>query len=67
MNYTIFYDVTPCSLVGIYHHFGGTYCLQLQGRSTMKMETRLQCHTVEDNILQPITILDTCTYAMSAT
>jgi hypothetical protein len=23
MNFTIFYDVTPCSLVGIYHHFGG--------------------------------------------
>jgi len=67
MNFTIFYDVTPCTLVGIYYHFGGIYCLQLQGRSIMKMETRLQCHTQEDNILQPITRLNTCTYAMSAT
>jgi hypothetical protein len=26
----MFWDVMPCSLLKIYHNFGGTYCLQLQ-------------------------------------
>jgi hypothetical protein len=30
---TIFWDVTPCSLVGIYRRFGGTGCLHIQSRS----------------------------------
>jgi hypothetical protein len=29
---TIFWDVTPCSSVGIYRHFGGMYCFYIQGR-----------------------------------
>jgi hypothetical protein len=28
-----FHVMTPCSLVGSYQHFEGTYCLHLQGRS----------------------------------
>jgi len=31
MKYTIFLDVTPCSPVEIYPHFGETCCLPLQG------------------------------------
>jgi hypothetical protein len=27
-----FWDMTPCSLVDIYQHFGRTYCLHLQSR-----------------------------------
>jgi hypothetical protein len=32
---TIFRDVTPSGLVDIYHRFGGTYCVLLQGRRYM--------------------------------
>jgi hypothetical protein len=28
----IFWDVTPCSLREVHHHFGGTYWLHLQGQ-----------------------------------
>jgi hypothetical protein len=28
--YTLFWDVTPCSLVKMYQRFGGKYCLDLQ-------------------------------------
>jgi len=27
------WDVTPCSVVEIYHHFVGEYCLLCQGRN----------------------------------
>lgn len=27
----VFWAVTPCSCAGGYHHFGGIYCLHLQG------------------------------------
>jgi hypothetical protein len=27
---SVLWDVMPCSLSGIYLHFGGTYCLPLQ-------------------------------------
>jgi hypothetical protein len=26
---TVFFNVTPCSLVEVYKHFGGTFCIQL--------------------------------------
>jgi hypothetical protein len=29
---TVFWDVTLCSMVEVYLHFGGTYFFQLQGR-----------------------------------
>jgi hypothetical protein len=32
MKITAFWDVTPCSLVEMYCHFGGTSCLHLWGR-----------------------------------
>jgi hypothetical protein len=32
MKSTIFWDITPCSLLRINRCFGGTYCLQLQGQ-----------------------------------
>jgi hypothetical protein len=32
MNSTVFWELTPSSLVDVYWCFGGTYCLYLQGR-----------------------------------
>jgi hypothetical protein len=32
MQSSVFWDVTPCSLVEVYRHFGVTYRLHLQGR-----------------------------------
>jgi hypothetical protein len=32
MKSTIFWDVTPCSLLSFNRRFGGTYRLHLQGR-----------------------------------
>jgi hypothetical protein len=32
MKSTIFWDITPCSLLRVNRRFGGTYCLHLQGR-----------------------------------
>jgi hypothetical protein len=29
----IFWDVTPCSSVKVHRHYGGIYCLHLQGRN----------------------------------
>jgi hypothetical protein len=31
MKSAVSWDVTPCSLVGVYCHFGGINCLHLQG------------------------------------
>jgi hypothetical protein len=31
----MFWDVTPCSLVGIHRHFGGKYCPQLKSKSKL--------------------------------
>jgi len=28
----VFWVVTPCSLVYVYRHFGGTSCLQISGK-----------------------------------
>jgi hypothetical protein len=34
----VFWVMTPCSLVGGCQRFGGTHCLHLQARSTLKAE-----------------------------
>jgi hypothetical protein len=31
---TVFWNVMPCSLVDVYRRFEGTYCLQIQGRTS---------------------------------
>jgi hypothetical protein len=38
-NWTVFWDVIPCSLVEINWRFGGTYCLHIQGRRFAKHAT----------------------------
>lgn len=43
MKSTIFYNVTPCSLVGVYRRLGGKHCLHLQCwrlRWTSKQQAR---------------------------
>jgi hypothetical protein len=35
---TIFWDVTPCSLVEVYPHFGGIYRLHIQGQMVFDPE-----------------------------
>jgi hypothetical protein len=35
MKITIFWDVTPCSLVDRYQSFGGTCCLSLQENTVL--------------------------------
>jgi hypothetical protein len=39
MKSTIFWDVTPCSAVGVYESFRGICCLHLQVQSTRKKQT----------------------------
>jgi hypothetical protein len=34
---TTFLYVTPCSLVEVYRHFGGMYCVHLQGRRVSEL------------------------------
>lgn len=34
MKNTVMWDVAPCSLVEAHQHFGGTYWLHLQGKSS---------------------------------
>jgi hypothetical protein len=31
MSLVVFWVVMPCGYIGLYQHFGGTYCLQLLG------------------------------------
>lgn len=55
-NITIIWDVMPCSLVDLYHHFEGTYCLHLQIRRVkLSMErsvmNRLSIFTAFSSIL----------------
>ena len=34
---TVFWVLTPCSLVGMYQRFGGTCCHLSQGKNPLKM------------------------------
>jgi hypothetical protein len=42
MKISIFWDITPCSLVKVNRHFGGTYCLHLQGRRISQTKNQHQ-------------------------
>lgn len=37
MNNTVFWGVTPCSLIEVYRRFRGTYCLHLQGQGVISV------------------------------
>jgi hypothetical protein len=39
VKFIYFLDVTPCGLVSV-RHFGGKYCLHLQGRSVSHASNR---------------------------
>jgi hypothetical protein len=50
MSLMVFWAVTPCGIVDRYRRFGGTYCLQLQGKtyktSRLKMEAVCSSETL---------------------
>jgi hypothetical protein len=52
-----FWDITPCGLVEVRQHFGGTGCLHFQGRRTSRARSRRQAefatqrHIPEDSFL----------------
>jgi hypothetical protein len=42
--------LTPCRLVGRYQHFGGTYCLHLQGDSMFLHGVKTQMNNIVKSI-----------------
>jgi hypothetical protein len=50
MESTILFDVTSCSLVEVYWHFGGTYCLYFQGRRLRQSNSNDGCITLFRNV-----------------
>jgi hypothetical protein len=47
MKITEFLDVTPCSLVYVFRHFGGTSCLHVHGGRVKTEGRRLPRQVVE--------------------
>jgi hypothetical protein len=46
---TVFWDMTPCSLIIIYSHFRGTYFLHLQGATLINSYYKARHHIPENS------------------
>jgi hypothetical protein len=49
MKSTIFWDITPCSLVGVYRRSVGTYCLHLEDRRVSQESNQQEASSMAED------------------
>jgi hypothetical protein len=47
---SVYFDITPCSLLKVNGRFGGTFCLYLQGRRISKVRNQHEAPALTDYI-----------------
>jgi hypothetical protein len=56
-NSTIFWDITPCSLLKVNWRFRGTYRLHLQGRKISRTRNQRECRLWAENLKSKVSLL----------
>jgi hypothetical protein len=64
---TLFWDITPCSPLKVNRHFGGIYCLHLQGRRKSRARNQHESRWGAESFSLPLAFMLICCSSYSST